>query len=116
MPGEDEAAPGRECPAALVGGSHDEHLVDAPGERRVGRAGHRDGRLSDGEDGHARRDEDELPLTGGEDRADSKGVAAPPDRIAHEPAGLGGRDGGAIELCEEIARLQSGRSLLDGRG
>jgi hypothetical protein len=80
------------------------------------RAGHGRGRLPDGKDGHARRDEDELPALRRRNGADAKGVAAPPDGIADETARLDGGDGGAKEPGEEVARVQSGRSLPKRRG
>jgi hypothetical protein len=79
----------------------------------VGGPRHRNGRLPDGEDGHARRDEDELPLRRRGDGADAEGVPAPPDGLADEPARLDGGDGGAKELGEEVARVQSAPSLAE---
>lgn len=78
-------------------------------------AGHGDGGLPDREDGDARGDEDELPLRLRREGPDAKGVPAPPDGLADEPARLDGGDGGAIELGELVARVQSGRSLSDGK-
>jgi hypothetical protein len=82
----------------------------------VRRAGHRGGGLPDRENGDTRRDEDELPLRRRREGADTEGVSAPPDGLTDEPARLDGGDGGAIELGEKVARVQSGRSLSEGKG
>jgi hypothetical protein len=81
----------------------------------VRRAGHGHGGFPDREDGDARRDEDELPLRPRRERPDAESVPAPPDGLADEPARLDGGDGGAIQLGKKVARVQSGRSLSEGR-
>ena len=116
MAGANEATSGRKTLPAVVRRRHDERLVDPFPERRMRRAGHRHGPLADGQESHPRRDEDELPLRRGEDGPDAKGVAAPSESGADEPARIDGRDSGTEELGEEISRLQSARSLPDGRG